>query len=148
MVVTLGIHGVDETQVIHTVGEIGQEAADPGSTLTLLPKIVNALHDAPGLAEEPKILAFAFQGFPVEPFELRFVVEGVEVADTAAAEDLDDAFGFGGEVSKSGAGATCAGEVRAGGGTLSVEYPSESDSTEAAAGVPKKMTPGQERWLG
>ena len=58
----------------------------------MLLKLIDALHDLAGLAEEAQVLALAFQRLVVKPLELGLVVEGVEMTNAATAEDLHDPF--------------------------------------------------------
>src|SRR5206468_3316443 len=88
VVVAPGKHRVDEAHVVRAASQVGKKAAHPGAALAVLPEIVNAFHDLPGLAEKAQVLALSFESLAVHLFQFRLVVEGVEVANAAAAEDL------------------------------------------------------------
>jgi len=83
MVVVVGFHGTDETDVIHTSGDVGEEVGDLGPAFS-------ARRGLPPALEE-----FIFS---MELFEFGFGVEGIDVRDAAGHEHEDDAFGPGGEV--------------------------------------------------
>src|SRR5262249_50890097 len=89
---------VDEGDVIDAAREVRQQIADP-LAVAAVPR------PAPRTAEEVAVTALegddtagARQRLAVTADQLRLVLEGVEVADGAGAEDLEDAPGLRGEV--------------------------------------------------
>ena len=81
----LGSHRFDEGEVVGDLGNVGEEVTDPGSRLAVLFELPGRLHD---LADIVKLggLKFAdgFSGIlPIVFFEGRFVVEGVDMTETA-----------------------------------------------------------------
>ena len=138
MVIAFGEEGIDDAEVVGAAGDVGEEVADPGTGLASLAEGIGALHEAAGLAEESLIFAAAFEGHAVHALQLGFVVEGFEVADAAGAEDLDDAFGLGGEVGKAPGGGG------RGAGLVPLHHPGEGEAAEAAAGVPEEVAAGEE----
>ena len=93
------------------------------------------LHHLARLPEESQVLAFALQALPVELRQVRFVIEGVEVTDASAAEDLDHAFGFGRKVGRAGGS-----DRGLGASPVALEQPGHRDGAQPAGGVPKKLT--------
>ena len=71
-----------------------EQTAHPGAGFPVLFEIIDALHELPGLAEKPEILALSFHRFPMHAFQLRLVIEGIQMADTTRAKDLNHAFRF------------------------------------------------------
>src|SRR5947209_8114989 len=82
---------MDETDIIHAFREVGKQAAHPGAGFSMLAEVILALHQLPRLPKKPKVLPLAFKGLAMHFFQLRIVIECVEVAAPATAEDLDDA---------------------------------------------------------
>src|SRR5581483_12144704 len=94
----LGHHRVEERNVIDAAGEVRQQVADPQPALAAATEDERTLHEAARLAEEGVDLTLAGQLLAVMPGEIRLVVEGIDVAHPAGAEDLDDALRLRGEV--------------------------------------------------
>ena len=142
VVVALGEHRVDEAQVVGTAGEVRQQVADPGPALSPLPERIDALHQFPGLPEEPEILAASLQFGAVQPIQFRLVVEGVEVAHAAAAEDLHDALGAGSVVQGRARGRRRdrgPGRGRRGEGAVAGHQPGQGDVPETAHRAGQEM---------
>jgi len=84
-------HRVDKGNIVDPLGEVGQEVADPFAGLSVLTEGPGTFHEIAGLAEKRIHLTLAGHRFAVAADEFGLVVEGVDVADAACAEDLDDA---------------------------------------------------------
>src|SRR5438067_151263 len=124
---------MDETEVVHALGESRKKAAHPGAALAMLPEFIGTFHDEPGLAKKTKVLAFAFQCLSMQLFERWFVIQTIEVTDTAAAKNLHDAFGLRRKMRSNRAWR------RAGATSLFVQQPCQRDSAQSAHCARKKI---------
>jgi hypothetical protein len=95
VVVALGEHRVDEAQIVDAPGQVRQQIAHPGAAPTPLAERVDALHEFSGLTEKPQVFAPSLELGAMQALEFRFVVEGVQMTDASAAEDLHDPLGPG-----------------------------------------------------
>ena len=139
VIVAVREHGVHEADVIHAAGKMRQKTADPGAAFAVTAELIRALHDAARLAEEAEIFAFAFQCFAVKFFEIRFVVERIDVADAAAAKDLDNSFGFWRKMN--------AARSIGSSGLFLVQQPRQSDAADATGAVGEEMAAREKRGL-
>src|SRR4051812_7378865 len=73
VIITLGEHRPNKTDVVRTFGEPREQTANPRAAFAVTAKLVWAFHHAPRLSEKPKVFSFAFQRFAVEFFEFGFV---------------------------------------------------------------------------
>jgi hypothetical protein len=94
----VGDHGVDDDEVICVLCDIGEEVGDPESAVSAALEFEVVFAKESDLVEEGFGSFAGLEWFAVEAGELGFVVEGVEVAESAAEADMDDASGFGSEV--------------------------------------------------
>src|SRR5437588_8039064 len=91
-----------------------------------------ALHQVAGLAEERIDLPFALHLLAVALDQLGFVVEGIEMADAAAAEYLDHTLGPGRKIERTnGAG-------RSGARVILAKQAGQSDRPETGDGLGEK----------
>lgn len=126
----LGVHGVDEAEVIDMLGDVGKEAADPATGLAVLFEIPKGLEEF-ALAFLPKGLlsdADEVEGLAIAFDELGFVVEGIDMAGTAGHEEKDDALGLPWKDGRFW------GEGVVVGGGVAAEERGEREGAEAAAG--------------
>src|SRR5262249_42047858 len=93
-------------------------------------------HEPAGLAEEGIDLALAGHFLAIVLCKVRFVVEGIDMADAAGTENLNDTFGLGGEVRRlrrvRRRWRFCP--------RLLLEHPGQRDAAEPAARLPEKAT--------
>ena len=90
----LGDHRVKKRQVVHALRQVREEVAHPLAALAVLLERERAFQQPAGLAEEGVDFALAGQLLSVMLCEVRLVVEGIDMADAAGAEDLHDALGL------------------------------------------------------
>src|SRR5216683_1651527 len=93
--IRLGHHGVNEGDVVHTAGQVGQEAADVLATLPARLPGPRALHVRSRRTLKELNLAAGIKLLSVALDQLRLVVEGVNLAGGAGHEQLDYALGLG-----------------------------------------------------
>ena len=104
MVDGLRVHRADDRDVIRDLACVGQEIADPLAALAALLEMGEALADreaflAGGHSGEALALADGIrQILPVDFYEMRLVVEKVDVRGAAGLEKVDHAFRLGREV--------------------------------------------------
>jgi len=140
-----GEHGADDAEVVGDFGCVGHEVADGRGTVAVRFEVgeragereagliaahaSEALALADGVGELPAVLV-AEEGFGVEGFEL---------GGAAGLEEVDDAFGFGGEVE--------GGEEAGGGLGLLLEFFTEDGAkgkaTEAKSGHAEEVAAGE-----
>ena len=97
-----GNHGAHDCQIVHTLGDVGEEFADPGTGLAVLREGPRALEPlAVGLFFRTDLIE-AVEGFAVEGSEFWFGIEGVDVGDAAGHKTENDVFDFGREVKRGG----------------------------------------------
>ncbi len=100
----LGMHGLDETELVGDFCGVGQEFADPGAALAMARELVNGLGEGEarlrrGHRGEALALAHAGREFlAVALGERGLVVEGLHLRRPAEHEEIDDALGLGGKV--------------------------------------------------
>ena len=105
MVVAVRLHGMDETQVIHLSGQIGEKLGGPHAALAMLTETEGAGHQIPAVHEHILEARF-FHRFTkrgrdrlaIELLEQRFVVKGVQRGGTADHVQEDHGFGPGRKV--------------------------------------------------
>ena len=102
---------MDEAEIIGVLSEVGQQVGKVFAGLAAWLELPGALGEVPVLALECDDLVDAGHGLAVALDQFGFVVPGVEMADGAGAEDVEDAFGLGREMG-------LAGGERVGGGGL------------------------------
>lgn len=95
----LGVHGVDEAEVVDVLGNMGKEGADPAAGLAVLFEIPEWFEElALGLFSEGVFAdADEVEGLAVAFDELGFVVEGIDMAGAAGHEEEDDSLGLSGK---------------------------------------------------
>ena len=86
----VGVHGVEHTELVRVLRDVGIEFADPVPALAVLGGLPHAAHEL-GRAFRAKRLA-GIRG------QLWLVIKGVHMRDAALHEDHDDALGSGGEM--------------------------------------------------
>ena len=117
----LGVHGMDEAQVIHAPVEVGEQFRAPVAALAVAVELPQRLHHAvvtaagPGVGQHPGIVER--KHLAVIGGEAGLVVEAVHLADAALHEDKDDPLGPGGMVRSERAGSGPASQTREGQGT-------------------------------
>jgi hypothetical protein len=87
----LAVHRVDERHVVDTPREPRQQIRHPESGSAVLAKPPVARLAVAGFRGEELDLSAGVERLSGPALQLRLVVVGVDVADAAGAEDLDDA---------------------------------------------------------
>ena len=98
MICGVGDHGVDDDEVICVLCDLWEEVGDPEPAVSAALEFEVVFAKESDLVEEGFGSFAGLEWFTVEASELGFVVEGVEVAKSAAEADMDDASGFGSKV--------------------------------------------------
>jgi hypothetical protein len=83
-----------EGHLIDLAGELREEVAQPASALSVLSERPVAALAVAGLGGEELLLAVRVEGFALTFRQLGLVVLGIDVAQAARAEDLDDRLGL------------------------------------------------------
>ena len=97
----IGLHGLNEAEVVNVFGDIGQEFAELDTALAVPVELeFRAEESGLGIDEGGAIAFEQFGGrqFAVTLDQFLFVIEKIEVTGGAGLEDVDDAFRFRGEV--------------------------------------------------
>lgn len=84
----VGIHRVDDAEIIDLLGDLGEEIAGPDAALSMLGELERGLHQRPRLPLRPEVFARNF--FSVIFFQFRFVVERIDLRWTAVGENVND----------------------------------------------------------
>ena len=92
------LHGIDESHIIDTGGELGEQIAHPDSGLPMLTEFPKTRLAVAGLGGEELKFPSRVKGGASTPFKFRLVIEGIDVAQATRAEDLNDPFGSGREM--------------------------------------------------
>src|SRR5713101_8225992 len=90
-------HGADEANVVHLLGELRKEIADPSAALAVLLELPWRLEQIEGLARDD-LGALEGQRPAVVAREKRLIVEGVDLRRAAVHKEEDHTFGARGEV--------------------------------------------------
>ena len=96
----VGMHGVDDAEIVDALSHVGKELADPAAGLAMALELEGRLHQALGLA-----LGLDVHGrgaLAVVFLQQRLVVEGVHVGDAAVHQQVDHSLGPGGKVRRLG----------------------------------------------
>ncbi|MFM1944028.1 MAG: hypothetical protein RI897_3010 [Verrucomicrobiota bacterium] len=161
--VGVGVSGerVDEAHIIDQVGEVRDEVGNHFAALAAGSEFPGAFGEHTLFALEGDERVSARHGFAMVPDEFGFVVESIELAAGAGAEDHEDLFGGGGEVGWSGCvgvggvdfgsdGVFPRGALALGIGeeAIGVEEVGEGDGAEAGARVAEEATSVEEGMRG
>ena len=92
----VGVHGVDDAEVVDGLGHVGKELADPAAGLAVALKLEGRLHQALGLAQGLDV--HCRRALAVVFLQQRLVVESVHVGDAAVHQQVDHPLGSGGKV--------------------------------------------------
>ena len=122
-------HRADDRELVDALRQVRQEAADPLAALAVAAEREGTLHQPARPAEEGLDLPLARQLPPVVPRQVGLVVEGVDVADAAACEDLDDPLRPRREMQ----------DRLAGGPGLLAQHPGQRDGAEARPGIAQEV---------
>ena len=147
----LGVHALDERDVVDAGGQVGEQVADPRAALAVLPEVPLGTDDAALVAVAAAALGLHLDGLAVEPVELGLVVEGVDMARAAVHEQEDDALGLArqqGRLARQRVGPR-AGQRRDAVERLRLpreepvmrQHARERDARERAAGLPEELAP-------
>ena len=142
-------HRMQKGHVIHAAGQVRHEAAHPLAGFAVLFPIPRAFHAGARDALEQFDLAARVERLAVALNQLRFVVEGVQLAGGAGHEHLHDALGLGLVVQTAvEIGPALTEGLRRVGGEKAVaaEEVGEGDAAETAAGLPEETTAIYEFW--
>ena len=96
----VGMHGVDDAEIVDALRHVGKELADPAAGLAMALELEGRFHQALGLA-----LGLDVHGrgaLAVVLLQQRLVVEGVHVGDAAVHQQMNHAFGPGRKVRRLG----------------------------------------------
>ena len=108
MVESIAVAGTDDGDGVGVLGDVGEEGGDFGAGLAVaLEGPRGAAHDRFGEIDPAGFEAFdegGGDGLAAAFGELGLGVPGVDVADAAVHEQINDRFNFGGEVGRLGSG--------------------------------------------
>ncbi len=120
---------MNEGDVVHACRQVRKQLADPLPALPVPAEGERTLHQSAGLAEECVNLALAGEFLAVVLFEVRLVVERIDVTDAAGAEDLHDTANPGNGVRR--------------GPAITGQQPRQRDAAETGGGLPEEMAAGE-----
>ena len=86
----LALHRVNETHVVHASGELGQKITHPDAGLAMPAEFPETWLAISRFGGKELKFASGIKGRARPSFQFRFVVVGVDVAQSTRAEDLDD----------------------------------------------------------
>ena len=108
MVDSLGIHRLDEAQLVDEGGGLGEEVGDPGPAFAVLRKVGDLRDDgALGLparhrAETLAAYHLIWNLSPVPSAQHRLIIEQIHMRRRAVLKEVDHSFGSGDEVRQGG----------------------------------------------
>src|SRR5262245_41446863 len=135
---------MEKSNIVHTLGKVRKQIADPFGALTVLLELPARLDDAAFVLDAASARGFDFDGLVVHTDHRRFVVERVDMAGAAVHEQEDDAFCLRLEVRLFGSKwidefrLTVGGDRLRGKETI-VEQSRQSQTGKAGAGFPKEL---------
>ena len=91
---TVGVHALDERDVVDASSDVRKEITHPRAALTVLTKLPLRSYNAPFTLVTAATFGFHRDGLPVVLVEIRLVIKGIDVAGTAVTEEEDDALRF------------------------------------------------------
>ena len=77
------LHGIDERHVIHTGGKLGEQVAHPNAGLPMPSEFPKARLAVSGFGSKELEFTIRVKGGAGTPFKFRFVIESVDMAETA-----------------------------------------------------------------
>ena len=89
----VGMHGVDDAEIVDALRQVGEELADPAARLAMALELEGRLHQALGLAQGLDVHRRG--ALAVEFLQQRLVVEGVHVGDAAVHQEMNHPLGPG-----------------------------------------------------
>ena len=139
MIDRLGVHRLDEAEIVRHGREVRHQFADPRAASAVLPEAIFRRRDREAIllrrhAGEPLAAANGVGKIDAaHVVELRLVVEEVHLRRSARLEEIDDALGLGGEVRQAG---------QAVGAGVVVEQGRERGGAETDAGTLEEVAAG------
>lgn len=141
-----GEHRMDEGELVGDRAQMGKQLRDPQSALATLLEFPVGLAQEPHLPEKNVGAHVADERLAMQPFELRLVVERIDLAEAPAEKDVNGPFGFGKVMRQQGRSGIGKGRGGRRGGDFRVvcEKRQERRSPETAGGPREKSSAGEE----